>query len=418
MAEPGLIVKLYDLQTNELADISGICLERQCSVRRNLPRGLVLEAPAASSLLTDIADDGIANLAKGCRKIIAWEEDRDDTPIFHGRVWRARRVGNGRTNRVTINAYDPMLDFGAQSGNAGRYVRDDTGNFIRPSFGDTITGADFLYQAFVNSQQTGSESDPTPGEGQLPIDIGDGSRFSSTVNLSMDNLMSWPMMLGDAIAKLVSTGVLDIDLRPIDPTEGLDPYAMCAVSVADSIGTDRSGTVHFDYWTGSHNAKEAIYDEDFANILNKLYDYLGTPLPEFNGTRWKDNITPGTAGTLIDPTDSRGLYGVFMLIRLLDYLRPTHTDPLARALWNAEMGYRVFPRDLVYVTPRPGSKALFRPFGRDYEAGDIVAQNIGAALGIPTLATEQRVLGYDVRWSRNNVARVSQLITSTDVSVS
>lgn len=417
MAEPGLIVKLYDLQTNELADISGICLSRQCSVRENLPRGLTLEAPAGHELLTGMdAGDGFPNLSTGDRKIIAWEEDRDDEPIFHGRVFRARRVGNGRTNRVTIQAYDPLVEFGTENGNAGRLVRDDTGNFIQPSFGDTITGADLLYQAFVNSQQTGAESDPTPGEGPLPIDIGDGSRFSSTVNLSMDNFLSWPLYLGDLVAKLANTGVVDIGARPIDPTESLDPYAMIAMSAADTLGSDVSGTVHFDYWTGSHNAKEAVYDEDFSTICNKLYDYLGPPLP--GGLRWPDNITPGTAGTTIDPTASRARYGVFMAVRFYDQVVPSHTDPFNLALWNAEMGYRVAPRNLLYVTPRPGSKALFRPFGRDFDASDIVGINVGSALGVSGLATDQRVLGYDVTWSRNNVARVSQLITSADVSLS
>lgn len=424
MAEPGLIVKLYDLQSNELADISNICLGKQCSVRKNLPRGLTLEAPAAAAEFTgDDAGDGLPNLCVGARKLIAWEEDRDDTPIFHGRIFGARRVGNGRTNRVTIRAYDPLLEFGTESGAAGRLVRDDTGNFIHPSFGDTVTGADLLYQALANSQVGPAAENPGPGgEGPLPIDIGDGTRFDSSANLSTDNFMSWPLYLGDLVAKLVATGLLDVDLRPVDPTEGLDPYAMVAVSAADSIGSDRSGTVHFDYWTGSHNAKEAIYDEDFATICNKLYDYLGPPSlvrQPVAGvtTRWPDNITPGTAGTAIDPSDSRALYGIFMAVRFFDQFAPTHTDPFNLALWNAEMGYRIAPRELIYITPRPGTKALYRPFGRDFDAGDIVGVNIGAALGV-SLATDQRVLGYDVTWSRNNVARMSQLITSADIDLS
>lgn len=428
MAEPGLIAKLYDLESNELADIStGVMLERRCSVRENLPRGFTFTAPSNLEALTAIeADDDLPNLVEGARKLIVWEEDRDDTPIFHGRCFDCEWNGNGRpgSNLVTARFFDPMYELGSEGEDrAGRPIRDVTGNFIQPTFGDPKTGAELIYEWLVNSQQEGTESDPTPGEGPLPIYI-DESNFSSTVNLAMDNFMSWPLLIGDGIKLLIATGVIDYFARPVDPSESLtpalDPYHMVDLSVGDtgSLSADVSGTVHFDYWTGSRNAREARLIGDFRTVCNKLYDYFGPPLRP--PLVWGANLTPGSPG--VDGLDaaiaaSRALYGgQFMMIRFFDQLVRSATDPNNIALWIGEAGYRVAPRRLLFITPRSGSKALFRPFGRDFEAGDVVAINTGADFGV-AMAADQRVLGYDATWTRNNVMRVSQLVTSADVDL-
>lgn len=415
MAEPGLIIQVHDLDTDEVADISEICLVRKGVARANLPRQFVVTFPAAHTLVAGNHDDDFRKIGVGDRKLLVWEEDRATAPIFHGRIDKVERVGNGIENLTTVTAYDPLVELGSEaSDRAGRYVRDATGNFIFPEFGATITGAQFIYEALVNSQQTGVESGPTPGEGPLPIHV-DEDNFDSTVNLSMDNFMSWPLKIGDLISMLVSTGVLDFYLRPADPTDGFDAYVMVEAFAADVWGTDRSATVHFDYWTGSKNAGKAMHVEDFATVCNKLYDYLGPPVQP--PTRWADNITPGAPGTTIDPTDSRDRYRTQLhQIRFFDQFAPTHTDPFALAAWNGEAGYRLFPREILQIEPVAGSEALYRPWGRDFDVGDVVAQNVGAALGIE-IAADQRVLGWDAEWDEDNVQTVTKLYTSADVSL-
>jgi hypothetical protein len=203
-------------------------------------------------------------------------------------------------------------------------------------------------------------------------------------------------------------------MQPLEPGDGTTDYKMVELSAVTSHGTDRSGTVHFDYWTGSHNAAACRLVEDFATINNKLYDYLGPS--NATGDRWDaGNITPSSPGTTVDPTDSRDLYGVFMQIRVIDtFGDDTSSRPLYIASWNAEQGYRVEPRDMLFITPNPDAKALFEP-PADYDVGDLVAINTGTDFGV-ALAADQRVHGYDKTWDRQGIARVSQLLTTADVA--
>jgi hypothetical protein len=418
-----ITAKLYDLATNELADISSIALEKTLKRRLNLSRGFTIQAPAGHSLLTSIAGDGYPNLRKGNRKLIVWDDGDGpgDQPIFHGRIFGVERNGNGTQNLATITGFDPYMELGFDSDDrAGRPVRDSTGNFINPTFvssvdaGAAVSGPDLIQQVLTNSQQVGDESDPSPGEGPLPIDLVTGDfdvDVPPAIDLSVVDTMDWPVLIGDFIAQLVQTGVVDWDMRPVDPSEGFDPYVMVALSAVSSLGTDRSATVHFDYWTGSKNASACRHVEDFATINNKLYDYLG---PRLDNQHWRANITPGSPGTIVDPTASRALYGgQFMSIRVLDSIgTEASSRPLYIALWNAEQGYRIEPRNMLFITPNPGGKALFLP-PADFDVGDLVAVNTGADFGV-ALAETQRVYGYDKTWDRQGVARISELITSAD----
>lgn len=434
-----IVAKIYDLASNELADISGIALEKSLKRRLNLARGFTITAPAADPLLTALADDGFPNLSVGDRKLIVWEDGGPgDPPIFHGRIHSTERVGNGTQNLVTLAAFDAFMELGYEADDrAGRTVRGSTvagtpgapygnydGNFINPKFvssvggQDEISGPDLILQTLTNTQNTGVESDPTPGEGPLPIDLTTGD-FDLTVppavDLSVLNIMGWPILIGDFITLLVDTNVVDVDMRPVDPSEGFDPYVMVALSAVSRFGSDRSGTVHFDYWTGSKNVKQCRVTDDFATVCNKLYDYLGPPR---GPNRWRGNIVPGSPGTLVDPSASRARYGgpgggQMMSIRVLDATGTENSSrPLYIALWNAEAGLRLDPRRMLFATPSPDAKALFQA-PQAFDVGDDVATNIGAALGLE-LAQAQRVYGFDKTWSRENVARISQIITSAD----
>jgi hypothetical protein len=415
--------KLYDLATTQLADISSIALEKTLTRRLNAARGFTIQAPAGHSLLTSVAGDGYRNLRKGNRKLLVWE---DGNIIFHGRVFGVERTGDGTKNTVAITAWDPWMELGFDPDRAGRPVRDSTGNFINPSFSSSvggqtgISGPDLIKQVLTNSQVSGAESPGPGGEGPLPIDLTTGSfdlLVPPAVDLNPVLKMDWPVMIGDFINELVASHVVDVNLRPIDPSEGLNNYKMAALSAVSSFGTDRSATVHFDYFTGSKNAIACRHVEDFLTINNKLYDYLG---PRIDQNRWLSNITPGSPGTTIDPSASRALYGgpgankgQFMSIRVFDSTGSgSGSRPLYIALWNAEQRLRVEPRDLLYVTPAPDAEAIYEP-PHDFDVGDLITINTGADFGI-TLAQTQRVYGYDRSWNREGVATVSQLLTSAD----
>ncbi len=424
-----ITAKLYDLQSNLLADISPIALEKSLKRLHAGPRTFTIESIAGHPLLKTVpmGGDGYPNLWSGNRKLVVWEAGITD-PIFHGRVFNAERVGTGGRNvPITITAFSSDMGLGFEADErAGRPVRDHTGNFINPTFvssvdgGAAISGPDLIKQALTYSQGPDPESGAHPGEGPLEIDLVSGTfdlAVPPAVDLSCVDSMDWPVLCGDFVQQLVQTGVCDYNLRPLAPGTGknlagvLDPFVMEELSARSRIGTDRSATVHFDYDTGARNASGIRHLQDFSKICNKLYDYLG---PRKTKTRWAGNITPGSPGTTVDPTASRVLYGSqFMWIRIYDSVGTENSSrPLYLALWNAEQGFRVFPRDLLYITPSKGDKALYDAL-KDYDAGDDVAVNAGGSLGLDLTAT-QRLYGFTKTWSRENVSQVSELLTSAE----
>lgn len=405
-------IKLYDLQSNLLADLSPIAFERTLRVRHNMPRSFTFRARAGDALLAD--------LRRGATKIVVKE---DSDVLFHGRAWIVERTGDGTDNWATITAFDPWMELGFDADDrAGRPVRalKAAGGFINPTFngGAEVSGPDLIYQVLTNSQQTGDESDATPGEGPLPILV-DVDNFDIDVPPALDlnptHIMSWPILIGDFVTQLVDTGVVDVRMRPLDIGESGDDFHMVEIEARSKIGTDRHATVHFDYWTGSKNATECRHVEDFSTVCNKLYDYLGPPSSA--GERFPaGNITPTLASpTLSDAIDaSRDLYGVFMQIRLADTSSddPDAARPLFEALWSAEQAYRVEPRDMLFLAPAAGAKGLFTA-PQDFDVGDLVAVNVGGEFGL-TLAETQRVYGYDKTWDDLGVAQLSSLLVSAD----
>lgn len=423
MAAHDIVVKLANLDTSVLVDISEIALEKKATVRHNHTRQFVIECPAGHALLTATGTmgDGVPNLHRGDRKLLVWQ---DDTIVHHGRIFLTERVGDGEKNMVTITSMDPLMELGFDADDrAGRPVRDSTGNFISPVFndGDPVSGPELIYQILTNGLTAAAENPGPGGEGPLPIHLDSGNFDTGGVDLNPRDNMQWPMLIGDFVQMLVDTNVVDIYLRPIDPAESLDAYAMVEFFARDLYGTDKHDTVHFDYWTGSFNAGAARHVEDFATINNKLYDYLG---PRLNQNQWKSNITPsgypdgmGGATWGSEVTDavaaSRARYGTFMQIRALDSTQAEDAvRPLYVAGWLAEQTLRLEPRPILLLTPSLDVHAAFEPY-TDYNVGDLIAVNVGGDFGVD-LAGIQRVYGFDVEWDRQGVQRVTNLIVSAD----
>jgi hypothetical protein len=104
-----------------------------------------------------------------------------------------------------------------------------------------------------------------------------------------------------------------------------------------------------------------------------------------------------------------------MQIRVFDADDVENTvRPLFLSLWNAEMGLRVEPREMLYLTPAPDAYALFVPF-TGYNVGDLVAVNVGGDFGVDIAAT-QRIYGFDVEWDRHGVQRVTNLLVTADAA--
>lgn len=446
-----VLVRIYDLGTNVLADISGISLTKSMSRQLNGPRSFVVTAPANSSLLTTVAGDGFPNLYDGGnRKLVVWEGPSDgtdpdpltDDPIFHGRIFGVERSGGENAVLATITAYDAWMELGYEADNrAGRVVRDGTTTFVgdpsflTPSFSPTpsqsgISGPDLIQQILTYSQADPS-TNPVQGEGPLPIDIVSGTwdlDVPPALDLNPVDSADWPVLVGDFISQLIATDAVDLDFRPVIPGTGLDltstpdDYIMVEASSQSKMGTDRSATVHFDYLTGSHNARAARQECDFSKHSNRIWYELG---PRLDKKHWRGDLTPHSASVsdLLADVDASAvkyggpdtLKGYNASIRVFDSLGTENSSrPLYLALYRAEVRWRLEPRRLLYITPNPDSKALFDP-PTDYDVYDLVRIKTGADFGV-ALDEVQRIHGYTKTWSAEGVAEVSEFLTSADAA--
>lgn len=426
-------VKIYDLGANELADISGISLQKTFIRQLNGPTSFAVTVPARSSLLTTIAGDGYPNLNHGNRKLVVWEDGdpSTDVPIFHGRIFNVERAGDENDIQVTVTAQDPRMELGYEADQrAGRWVRDSVYEFVEPVFnsGGAISGPDLIQQILTYCQGDPT-TDPITGEGPLPIDIVSGTWDISTppaLDVSPVDSAVWPVMVGDFINQLIATDAVDFDIKPCRPGAGLnlsssaDDYIMGVASSESKMGTDRSATVHFDFWAGNHNAKGARLLDDFATQCDRLWYFMG---PRLDLQHWRGDITPNGAAnvdllTAVDAAAAKyggpnTLKGYNAWIRIFDSLgTETTARPLYEALYRAEIKWRMEPRRLLYITPNPDTAALFEP-PQDYDVFDLVQIKTGSDFGV-VLDEKQRVHGYTKTWTAEGVAEVSELLTSAD----
>lgn len=439
-----LTIKIYDLGTNELADVSGITInDRSMTRTANDTRSFTVTFPSNSSLLTADAGDGFPVLYKGGnRKLVVWEDGDPDTddPIFHGRITNVERDSNTDDREVTVVAQDARIELGYDADSrAGRYVRDATANFVNPSFTSSvsgqsgISGPDLIKQILTNAQGDPT-TNPVTGEGPLPIDLVSGDwdlDVPPAIDVNPVDSADWPVMVGDFINQLIATDAVDFDLLPVRPGTGLnldsaaDDYIMVKATSKSKLGIDRSATVHFDHLTGSFNAMGARLVDDFTTQCDRLWYELG---PRLDQSHWRGDITPHgdysvDHGLLTKMDDAAAKYGgpntlkgYNAWLRVFDSLGSENSArPLYQALYGAEIQLRLEPRRLLYITPCPDVAALFEP-PQDYDVFDLVQIKLGADFGVE-LDEAQRVYGYTKTWSPEGVASVSELQTSADVTV-
>ena len=219
---------------------------------------------------------------------------------------------------------------------------------------------------------------------------------------------------------------------PIRPGTGrnlagdLDNYIMVEASAKSKLGRDLTTgdtPVHFDYGTGSLDAKEAREVTDFSTHCAHLWTEAQGRAARSPGGGWRGDITPNGAANadLIPDYDaSAAKYGgpgsppgYDSWIDVFDSLGDeTSSRPLYEALYRFEIKKRLEPRKLLYVTPCDGDKSIFTA-PRDFDAFDLV--QIKAEIG-KSIDEGQRVYGYTKTWTRENVASIGQLLTSADVT--
>jgi hypothetical protein len=372
--------------------------------RGNRPLEITLTVPA--DVVRGNWTDGFPIVSKGLRTIKYY---RKGGFRGHVRLWNAAWDLDENTANVQMTGYSPMAE------TLSRPVRDTTGNLVNPTFPSPISGAAILKGAIDNSvSNTGGAGDQ---EGFIPIDTTSGT-FDTTLPPAVDlaaELTDWPITIGDLYALLVQTGAIDVIETPVDTSLGFPAGIITSLSIVNKAGSNLTGTIHFDYDTGSRNIAKLRRVDDLATLCNKLIYELG---PRIDKEHWQGNIsatetTPvNLAAWLAIETASRAKYGTFCEYKVYDSADENNARPLWHQLWETEVTLRQNGRELLYQTPI--AEFTWEPFD-DYNLFDTVAVNASDLCGRTITGETQRIYGFDISMEgEESVERVGELITSAD----
>lgn len=332
----------------------------------------------------------------------------DGVIALHGRCTFCETTAEEDTGYTLYNITDPLELWEKRPARDGA-ASGDAGDFSNPTFMHRVKyGPQIMEEILVQSLDG---SDPADGEG--PADILLGNFYTGGVSLE-GAPTDWPMTIAEIASLLVSTGQLDILAVPID-----DGTNMARIDCYNgNYGTDRSGTLSFDYGMGAYNVRSLKWTEDLSTVINKLWTYLGprrkTLADPGAVQHWAANITgtyafpdPPKSAVLARRDQSRLDYLVRMVIEIFDAggEETVYAKDLYVWNWLAESWAAAVPQELVHITPVRG--LTFGQFG----VGDLVAVRATSAVR-GGFSGVQRVYEYTASWDQDSVLTIGELQTS------
>lgn len=399
-----LTVLLTDFLGNTMADLSQITKGKKVGRVLNLPWAASGTTP--SRLVGEMQLDGYPLLSKGRRRI---KVKQGATTLFNGVVVNLEDDGDENSIMTTWTAIDPMGFFWPK-----RIARDEDGDYSKPSFIETFGTGPQIMEAILNNS--------IGFEGDLGLDMGAGTIATSGADLS-GTPNDWPATIADIFALLNDTGELDVVLTPQDTTDGL----MCVFNAYNGdYGTDRTATVHFDYWTGDRSIRRLRREEDMTDACNTLRYLLGprvgTPADPPGDQHWRGDVQIDDPA-LPDPpqtdlegiiTTSRSDYGQLMDVRVYDGEGEAAFKELYYRLWQTESLMRANGREMLHATMIRGETLPFTAPG-DFDIGDLISFNAGADFRGGFTDAVQRVYGYSlVEDDATGVVELGEIIASAD----
>lgn len=398
-----LSVLLCDVASDtELLDLSERALTKRVSARLSRPTSTLNTVAGDMPGLWATDFDGRPNLEVGRRTIKVLQDGvlRANTP-----VWTINGSADENSSSIEITGVDPLIL------SLFRLVQEADGTYADPVFPSPISGAEIIEAAFNNT---------IARDGPLPIDL--TGPIASSTDLAAD-LTNWPITIADLITTLTATGALDLQLNPGDTHTGLAPGVLGQLTVADHLGSDLSGSVHFDFKTGDYSIAKLRRSFDMSTMTNKLQYFLGGGTP-LDSRHYAGNITGTETGLAPGSEDltayqalqvaSQDLYWVMMLVRIFDSGADENSQrKLWHRIWKTEVALRTKPRELLYITPIRGASTPYRPF-IDYGPGDTISANAAELVGPAFADQEQRIYGFDLTEDQDGVETVGELIVSLD----
>lgn len=385
---------IYDRYNNVIEDISSVTLDKQVTHRLNRP------ATARGRLPSRLAS------AISCGDA-ALKVRKDGDIFFNGIVWFVDDAGDENTAYTEFIAVSPLIWL------RYRYARDDDGDFSDPFFfRELIEAPTILDHLIDNSLQYDDVDDPLPVSGLTRLGITTSGGTFETGGTSMAGApANFPMTIGDAIKLMTDTGEFDVVEVFVDDGDGFPDYVMSqANGYNGNYGTDLTGSVIFDFATGTRNVRAIKRTLDMSTIGNAVRMYLGPKLDIQHWVYEIDATNPDLPNALFIQalaTASRDTYGKFMDLHMYDSMESeSAVRHLYHGLFELEMLLRCTPRELVDIYPVNDQDLNFG-------LGDIVAFNAGPVLR-GGFAGEMRVYEYTVSESNDGVFSIDKIVTSAD----
>lgn len=389
---------------SSLGDIASVCFQKKVWRRLNRIAGASFVVPSDHELINATESDGRPTLCTGYRQCVV---TLDSTGLFlNGIVWNLEDEGEEDMCYTKVTVLDPRVYW------PKRPARDADGDFSDPTFIKDFTTGPQIMEAILDASENAGLGPPTDAEGDLFLDITTGPFEAGGVDLR-GAPTNFPMYVSEVDTLLTGTGQLDTIIVPTD-----NGTEMGRVECYNGdYGTDRTGTVAFDYATGSFNARKFRRIEDMESVRNKLWTFLG---PRLDLQHWRANVQGDDPG-LPDPPQtalearynaSRTALGVYMEVDLQDDQGGEGSDrPMWRRYWQVKSWLAAEPREMLYFTPIRGESS-HQPGA--FDIGDLVGLNVSNRARKAVSGQVQRIYGYELDIDDDGVEELGELEVSAD----
>lgn len=317
--------------------------------------------------------------------------------VHVGRAFYGEDTGSEDDAFTVIQSYDPRWLWDR------RQVMDPDGDYSDPSIIEDNENAPLIMLAAIENSIINDG----------PMDITVNSADGSADPLIGWRPTDWPMTLEQLREFLVSTGQLDLVVNHI-PNGGstVDLYK-------GDFGSDLTGSIAFDYGTGTFNCIAARYTFDFTKTVSRIRYLLGPKRPQYDGDvqHWAGDVQIDDPKLDLPPFDtleptiealSAALEAVLPLLRRIDIHDSEGDENTLRDLymhiWQSDMLVFCRPQRLLTFTPEPGLNPTMVP-------GDLVS--VAAEL-MDSHSSTARVYSYRKEQDVDGNVSLTQVTTSAD----
>lgn len=222
---------------------------------------------------------------------------------------------------------------------------------------------------------------------------------------------NFPMMISEILILLTDTGECDVEMVPYD--SGSSSMMGVLNAYNGNMGNNLSGSVHFQYQTGTFNCTKARMVVDKSGLANRIRYLLGPrqktardpgALQHWDGSidrtgvnfpaGWYANGEPARAQSELD-------YGIREDTPIIDAQGDSHLAlprELYRYRWCVEAWLRLKPKLMVHLTPQPGTLPTFK-------VGDLIMVSVGPSFH-GGFSGQQRVMEYTYVWDEDGVVEL------------